>query len=185
MRSILTTRLSRTNLRHWWRVLWAVVLLVHIPATLNVLSAGVQAGWGRAGSGTMVLLVLGNVFFLLEILFACSLRVLSSVRSAVVFVLVLAMLHAGMIERSAPQLVADGQMTACLIVTTLGAAGLRSFLRLLAAVHTALADMTRRASGLQVRLYARRRVGWAWHSFTASLRAWTCAPLRAPPALSL
>ncbi len=97
-----------------------LLLALHAPATVKVFSVAIGGGsdWSSAA-----LMAATNVFFLLEIYFGWSLRLLSDRRSAVVFLLVVAMLHVGVIDRAAPDLLAqDGVRLALLF--TIGAAGL-------------------------------------------------------------
>ncbi len=79
-----------------WRLLWALVLLIHVPATVKVFAAafGTQSGWSSA-----ILIAATNLFFILEISFVWSLHLLSDRRSVIAFLLIVALLHVGVIER--------------------------------------------------------------------------------------
>jgi hypothetical protein len=83
---------------------------------------------------SVLLLTLSNVFFLTEIWFAYSLRLLSDRRRMVAFVLVIALLHAGFIERSLPVLLAVGDVTDWLTVAVIGVCTWRFLMRELRAV---------------------------------------------------
>src|SRR5215470_305719 len=92
-------RSSRVGFRFWWRILWVAILLFHAPATLNALAALCRFEHGGRTAGSFALLAISNLFFVLEIVFASTHRLLSNRRSALVFLLVLVLLHANVIEQ--------------------------------------------------------------------------------------
>lgn len=90
-----------------WRGLWALVLLLHAPITVSVFAAALRLEEGRASWSSLLILAISNAFFIVEILFAYSLRLLRDRRAVFVFFLVIALLHVGVIERGFPALVAN------------------------------------------------------------------------------
>lgn len=113
-----------------WRVLWAVVLVCHAPLTINAFGSLLGLAEGRASGSSLLLLAASNAFFVLEILFACSLQLLSSRRNAIVFVLIVVLLHTGVFENRLASAVAESQFVYCLILTAIGAADWRRLLSL-------------------------------------------------------
>ena len=93
--------------RFCWRLLWAIAFLLHVPITFKAFATLLDSDSGGTAWSSIFLLSLTNAFFVLEIAFACSIRVLSDRRSMLVFMLAIAFLHAGVIERSAPDAVRD------------------------------------------------------------------------------
>lgn len=113
-----------------WRGLWALVLLLHAPITISVLAAALRLEEGRASWSSLLLLALSNAFFIIEILFAYSLRLLRDRRAVFVFFLVIALLHVGVIERGFPALVANlDQPVAWLLLGVVGTMAVPFFAR--------------------------------------------------------
>src|SRR5262249_1052118 len=103
--------------RFWWRLLWAVVLVCHVPATIHALAV-LQSGRGHT---SIPLLAASNAFFILEILFAASYRLLSNRRNFIAFALIVLMLHVGVLEQHGLAPVSSSQLLYCLLLTTIGA----------------------------------------------------------------
>ncbi len=104
-----------------WRGLWALVLLLHAPITVSVFAAALRLEEGRASWSSLLILAISNAFFIVEILFAYSLRLLRDRRAVFVFFLVIALLHVGVIERGFPALVANlDQPVAWLLLGVVG-----------------------------------------------------------------
>jgi hypothetical protein len=114
--------------RTLWRLLWAAVLLLHAPATLNAVLAMWRLEHSGPSSSSIILLAASNAFFIFEICFACSFRLISNRRSAAVFVLVVLMLHVGVIEQRLPRALPNSQLLYCLLLTALGACEWRRLL---------------------------------------------------------
>jgi hypothetical protein len=117
-----------------WRFLWVALLVLHAPATIKVFSVALGGGsdWSSA-----VLMAATNAFFVLEIFFGWSLHLLSDRRSALVFLLVVALLHAGVIDRAMPDVLGEEGVRMVLLFTAgsavlvrLALAGLSIFVRL-------------------------------------------------------
>lgn len=119
----------------FWRIVWILVLILHVPATASTVSAAWRGDGGAAAWTTILLLLVSNFFFIHEIAFASSMRLISNRRTAVVFLLVVVILHTGAIEQSLPGLF-DGSearfwlaasvvgTSACLILRRIRVAGL-------------------------------------------------------------
>ncbi|MBI5763963.1 MAG: hypothetical protein HZA51_10610 [Planctomycetes bacterium] len=120
----------RRHRTKFWRALWAIVLVCHAPLTINAFGSLLGLAEGRASGSSLLLLAASNAFFVLEILFACSLQLLSSRRNAIVFVLIVVLLHTGVFENRLPSAVTDSQFVYCLILTAIGAADWRRLLSL-------------------------------------------------------
>ncbi|MEK6644736.1 MAG: hypothetical protein AABZ08_12605 [Planctomycetota bacterium] len=115
----------RRHRKALWRSLWAVVLVCHAPLTINAFSAVLRLEEGRSSGSSLLLLAASNAFFVLEILFACSLQLLSSRRNLMVFLLVVVLLHTGVFESGLPGAMTESQLLYCLLLTALGAADWR------------------------------------------------------------
>ncbi len=120
----------RRHRTKFWRALWAIVLVSHAPLTINAFGSLLGLAEGRASGSSLLLLAASNAFFVLEILFACSLQLLSSRRNAIVFVLIVVLLHTGVFESRLPTAVSESQLVYCLILTAIGAADWRRLLSL-------------------------------------------------------
>jgi hypothetical protein len=179
MAAIRTGWTARRPHRHWWRLLWAVVLLLHAPATLNAFSALWRLESGEISPSSLLTLAGSNLFFILEIAFASSLRLLSSRRNLLVFFLIIAILHVGVVERSVASHAASPALAPTLLATAVGAACWRRILQFLQALLGSQVEHDPRPRrltdfrSLPAGLPARRQ----------SALAWLCAPLRAPPCL--
>ena len=164
----------------YWRLLWAAVLLLHTPITVSVFSdLWTQAGEVRWSS--ILLLTLANAFFVLEVVSAYSLRILSDRQKVVTFLVVIAILHVGMIERGMPEFVRDADIHYWMLLTTAGLASSAGIVRLLRAVSMRIAAALSTGKGIHSTRtdYARRT------DFVIALRTWVlgrlCTPPRAPP----
>jgi|ERR1043166_257433 hypothetical protein len=164
--------------RFWWRLLWAVVLVCHAPVTIHALAV-LQSGRGHT---SIPLLAASNAFFILEILFAGSYRLLSSRRNLIAFALIVLMLHVGVLEQHGLVPASSSQLLYCLLLPTIGAVKWQTILqwaqRRLSLDHAP--DPSRHArpahrakSNLNVLTPAQPQS--AWHA----------APLRAPPHFAL
>ena len=80
-----------------WRCFWSLVLLLHAPITLKVFGGGVFRG-------SSLILALANAFFIWEIYRPTCLKLITDRRSAVVFLLIVALLHTGVLEHGFPVL---------------------------------------------------------------------------------
>lgn len=105
------------------------MLLMHMPATIAVFGKASLDGTGAAWS-SLVLLTATNAFFVFEIIFAKSLRLLTNRRCLIVFLLIVTLLHAGVIDRVMPDVVPDHGVGLWLIVTVVTAVVLSASMRL-------------------------------------------------------
>ncbi len=166
--------------RSCWRLLWAAVLLLHAPITINSLTPLWRADLAHINWSSLILLGLSNLFFVGEIAFAYSLHILTDRKRVIAFVVVIAILHGGLIERGMPQLLRDADLQYLMLVTVPVAFTWRRWLgRLVAACH--------RFARL-IRLDA-LRLSALWHAarLQPAVRPRAtfcpiCAPPRAPPA---
>lgn len=109
--------------RFAWRAFWVAALLAHAPVTLTL----VQGAWAadpEVSASRLIFLSACNLFCLLEIAFAPSLRLIRDRRVAIALLLVVAILHAGVIERGLPDLLAARDAQLWLFLTAAGAASL-------------------------------------------------------------
>jgi hypothetical protein len=154
-----------------WRGLWALVLLLHAPITVSVFAAVWRLEEGRAPWSSVLLLAASNAFFVAEICFAFSLRVLRDRRSAAVFLLVVLLIHAGVIERGFPALVAElNQPTGWAVLAVVGAAGAA-----LQACRTASRHVRRTADLAEAAARLARRLFSAKPAEPAPLASRVCA----------
>src|SRR5262245_1808455 len=107
--------------RTCWRVLWTIVLLLHAPITFNAFSTLLGSGGDQTAWSSILLLSHTNAFFILEIAFACSIRLLSDRRAALIFMLIVLFLHAGVIDRSIPDALREWNLSAALLPIAFGA----------------------------------------------------------------
>lgn len=112
----------------YWRLFWAVVFLLHAPITFKVFGKLLAPQAGEAAWSSIFLLTLSNLFFILEIAFAYSIRALSDRRAVLVFLLIVAFVHAGVIDRSIPSAAQDWNLSVMLLPWALGGAALASLL---------------------------------------------------------
>ena len=158
--------------------MWACVLLGHTPATWSAIKslASTETNWA-----SVLLISASNLFFILEILFAPSIRMLADRRATVVFILIVAMLHVGIIEHAPPELMLLTQPQPWLVLTALSATAL---LALLAQQALALIRVVTLVDARRTR-DARRRYDRArdrGHRLRAQVSHWLSAPACAPPA---
>ncbi len=121
-----------------WRLFWAAVLLLHAPITINVFSAFWQGGESVRWS-SILLLTLSNLFFIAEIAYAYSLRLLSDRRKLITFLVVIALLHVGLIERGMPEFIHDADLNYWLFVTSAGLLSWTTFRRILESARVRIA----------------------------------------------
>lgn len=171
-----SAKLVLTRQKGYWRLLWLAVLIAHTPATISAVTR-ILAPHAEANVwSSFVLLSASHLFFLLEILFAPSLKLLTDRRCAIVFLLIVALLHVGVIQHGLPGLIAGPEANLWLLFTTVGLA------------WHCLAQAARRAVGVQFGfLEACRLRAAAQYAGAASLppknphSGYLRAPLRAPP----
>lgn len=100
-----------------WRLVWLLLFVLHLPATVKVYGSATAAGEPTAWS-SLILLAVTNIFFVVEICFAWSLRILSDRRCLIAFVLIVALMHAGVLERVMPDAMAEQGVDLVLFVST-------------------------------------------------------------------
>ncbi len=175
-------RINARNRRHrgYWRLLWMTVLLAHAPATVAAVSSALAPDAGREAWSSVFLLSASHLFFLFEIAFAPSFRLLTDRRGAVVFLLVVALLHVGIIQHGLPELLDAHDPAIWLLLTAAGAVAWRDRWRAFGrAIYAMLRD-----PGEAHWKHHRHRFATivvcvsAWRS---PLSGWLRAPLRAPP----
>lgn len=117
-----------------WRLLWAVVLLLHAPITVSVFST-----WWRGESAvrwsSLVLLAISNAFFIFEITHGYSLRLLADRRKLTAFLMVVALMHVGFIQHSVPELLGIADLRFGLLIATVSAITIRMLLDLIELGH--------------------------------------------------
>jgi hypothetical protein len=94
----------------WWRLLWVVILALHVPATARCIAGVCRGETSSPTWSTLILLLASNLFFLIELWAAPSLRLLTNRRAALAFVLVIVILHAGAFERAFPTVASCGEV---------------------------------------------------------------------------
>jgi hypothetical protein len=154
------------------------MMAMHAPITVNAFAFIWRDNATVPSWSSVVLLAASNLFFILEIAFACSLRLVSNRRAALTMLLIVLLLHVGVIERSFPGLLPATDMRMWLLFASAGAClgyWLSNIRHALVArlddLHAALRHILRRYAGLSVTRLVRRPLA-------ARLSA---VPLRAPP----
>ncbi len=88
-----------------WRITWGLVFLAHWRINLRLFGSLWFDGAAEADWSRLFLLSISNLYFVAEVLFGISLRFIHNRRALVVFLLVIAILHAGPISQSVPELI--------------------------------------------------------------------------------
>ena len=176
-------RNSRLPLRRraMWRSGLLLLLLLHIPATAKVYAMALA---GEPSWSSLLLISATNIFFIFEIIFAWSLHLLTDRRSVIAFIVVVALLHVGVVDRGFPDLAIAHNANILLVATAGGVAVLRWLSPGLVACILAVAAMFAEQRRLLARRLYRQRCG-PIPAFCAPDCHWLSAPLRAPPSLSL
>lgn len=112
--------MKRFSYKLLWRFGWLSVLLLHIPATIKVLGAG--GADSEVSSIAAFLLLLTNTIFLLEIVFCPILLLCASRKRMIVFLLIVTLLHAGVIQDAAIDF--DWELIPVSLVIVIAMAGL-------------------------------------------------------------
>ncbi|MBX3396586.1 MAG: hypothetical protein KF841_14585 [Phycisphaerae bacterium] len=102
--------LSRKTL---WRLVWLTVLLLHAPATFRVFSL---AWFDESRWSSAFLIGATNLFFIIEIVFGWSFRVLTDRRRIVTFLVIIALLHVGALGPALSGMTGT-EWTMCLVLT--------------------------------------------------------------------
>ncbi len=140
--------------KSYWRLFWAVVFLLHAPITFKAFGKFLAPQEGQTAWSSIFLLTLSNAFFILEIAFAYSIRLLSDRRAILVFMLVVAFLHAGVIDRSVPTAVHDWNLSVTLLPWLLSSAALAIVLAVvLGASSHIISDAAERRRQTALRIY--------------------------------
>lgn len=164
-----------------WRSALLLLLLLHIPATAKVYAMALA---GEPSWSSVLIISATNLFFILEIVFAWSLHLLTDRRSIIAFMVVVALLHVGVIDRGFPDLEIAHNLSTWLVTTAGSVLVLRwlspALLAHIRAVTALFAEQRRQLARL---LYRRRR--GPLPALCAPDRHWLSAPLRAPPCLSM
>ena len=168
----------------YWRLLWAVVFLLHAPITIKAFGNILGPEEGRTAWSSIFLLTLTNVFFIGEIAFAYSLRILSDRRRLVAFLVVIALLHVGVLERGLPQTLHNADLHYWLLIATVSVVCIRTLMRFGLAIW-------RQSVGHIVE--DRRQLAKWWYELRAAparapvspQAAWRFTPPRAPPAFCI
>jgi len=175
---------SQNRRKSYWRLLWAAVLLLHAPITIGVFSAI----WTQSGPirwSSVLLLTLANAFFVFEVVCAYSLRILSDRRKVITFLVVIALLHVGVIERAMPDFVHNADIQYWLLLASASVASIAVMLRVLRAISLKIATAlaTNQHPHASRDRYA-RRVDLE-HGFRSAVFGPLWTPPRAPPQFSL
>lgn len=151
-----TAHASQVAGRHlsYWRLFWAVVILLHAPITFKAFATLVGPEDDRTAWSSIFLLSLTNAFFILEIAFAYSIRLLSDRRSMLVFMLVVAFLHAGVFDRNVPDALRDWSLGAGILPMAFGAVALALLITIvLGGLSLAGSDSAQRRRQLALQTY--------------------------------
>lgn len=168
----------------YWRLFWAVVLLLHAPITINAFSAIWQSGESVRWS-SILLLTLSNLFFIAEIAYAYSLRLLSDRRKVITFLVVIALLHVGLIERGMPEFIHDADLNYWLFITTAGLLSWTAIRRILEACRTRISAAQFLDLGRDAPRHRYARAALPECRPRQMVRGLLYLPPRAPPAFSL
>lgn len=176
-------RSSRLPLRRRaiWRSALLLLLLLHIPATAKVYAMALA---GEPSWSSVLLITATNLFFILEIVFAWSLHLLTDRRSVIAFLIIVVLLHVGVIDRGFPDLAIAHDLNIWLVTTAGSVAALRWLSSVLRACVRVVATMLAEQRRQLARLLYRRRRG-PMPALCAPDCHWLSAPLRAPPCLSM
>jgi len=176
-------RSSRLPLRRraMWRSVLLLLLLLHIPATAKVYSMALA---GDPSWTSLLLISATNLFFILEIIFARSLHLLTDRRSVIAFMVIVALLHVGVIDRGFPDLAIPSNVTVWLVATAGGLAALRWLSPMLLACIRGMAALLTEQRRQLARRHYRRRCG-PISTFRSPDCHWLSSPLRAPPHFGL
>jgi hypothetical protein len=140
--------------RSYWRLFWAVVFLLHAPITFKVFATLFGPENDRTAWSSIFLLALTNAFFIAEIAFAYSVRLVADRRSMLVFMLVVAFMHAGVIDRNVPDAVRDWSLVAGFLPMAMGALALALLLNtVLFGSAAGIADSAQRRRQLALQSY--------------------------------
>ncbi|MEE8171029.1 MAG: hypothetical protein V3T70_10820 [Phycisphaerae bacterium] len=170
--------ISRRSL--WWRLFFVAALLGHAPATLAICAQIISGGNDESLWIRLLVLSGCNVFFLLEIVLAPSLRLVSDRRTALILLLIVAVLHAGPIERGLPDVIVVRDAEFWLALTAFGVLG-RSVFRRLPARANVLVDRLSAGGVDPPRPTRLERASDGIGRRPRPAAAWYSSPLRAPP----
>ncbi len=165
--------------RTFWRALWSVVLLMHLPATVGVFSAIFCDASDGTTWGLALQLGLSNLFFLFEIIFASTSKWLASGRCAIVFALVVLLLHVGVINQFHTDYMTDTSLQNWIALSMAAAVAWMIGLVVSAFARAAGRDPGETRRWFALRLYAILSESMLIMRRPAS--SWRAAPLRAPP----
>lgn len=112
-----------------WRLFWSVALLAHLRATHAVFVAFFDGTAGTTDWSRLLFLSTSNLFFILEVTFAPGLRLVSDRRVVIAFLIIVAVMHAGVIERGLPDVIFARDSQLWLLLSTVGAIGCERLLR--------------------------------------------------------
>ena len=164
----------------WWRLAWVAMFTLHAPITVNAFAFIWRDNAAIPSWSSVVLLAASNLFFILEIAFACSLRLVSNRRAALTMLLIVLLLHVGVFERTAPALL-PAQGLRMWLVLAAAATILATWLSLVRAMLVARIGDAHAALRHDLRRYA--RLSWARFVRRPLIARLVAVPLRAPPAL--
>lgn len=172
-------RHSFRSRRRYWRAFWLLGLLCHFPLTLRAVSTVWAADTPAIDWAKLLAITVCNAFFLIEIAWAPCLRLVPNRRTAVAWLLVIAVLHAGVIDHRLPDLAALRGSSGWLLLSAIGAATVSRWLR-------KLTQSLRTSFALVCNFdFSGRFARWATTLFRVvrppPLFAWRIMPLRAPP----
>ncbi|HWL92621.1 MAG TPA: hypothetical protein VNT79_03730 [Phycisphaerae bacterium] len=110
---------TRSRAKLLWRAVCLSLLLLHLPATLRVFALAFtdQPKWAA-----LLLIGATNLFFLLEIAFGWTFSVLTDRRRVLAFLVIVAILHAGVLDNAPSDLALLIDANAWLVVAIGGAA---------------------------------------------------------------
>lgn len=85
--------------RSAWRFVWLLLLVLHAPITYRVFAVALD---GESKWSSLLLIAATNLFFVLEITFGWSLKLLTDRRRIITFCVIIALLHVGMVDHALP-----------------------------------------------------------------------------------
>lgn len=156
-----------------------LLLLLHAPATIKVFSIAFD---GESSWSSVFLITATNLFFVLEIVFAWLLHVLNNRRSIIAFLLIVALLHVGALDRGFPDLAVLDELQLWFLVTATSMVVWRQLAACLVCLQRVVGKTAERQCLFAYLFYCFNS------EFIPVLRqpdcGWRSSPLRAPPKFS-
>ncbi|MFQ5502054.1 MAG: hypothetical protein ACE5EQ_07095 [Phycisphaerae bacterium] len=174
---------NRRHHKSLWRMLWVLAFLLHVPATIRIFSVAFGAESGGSGWSSVLFISVTNLFFILEIIFAWSLHLFRSRRSVVAFLVIIALLHVGVIDRAFPDLAREQEIHLWIALSAGAVVIWRMSILLIARLRFAETSCSALSRGSE--RFRRALLFEPNPILPRPDRGWLSAPLRAPPVLSV